>query len=306
MSLPNDGCQSFLITESVPIGEILFQNNRSMLKMWSVAVKNGARKVTTHSHSRFEISVCQSGSGEYTVGKTLYDILPGDVFVFSSNEQHCITKAGENGLQIMNLHFDPRCLLSENPGGYNDQLISFCFSHSPNFENRIPAEKSVFIQNALSDIKDELLLGDANQYIAILSHLNLILVDLLRNHKYHDGASPVAKEDYSYLLSVYNYIDLHLDEELTLNAIAETAGYSPNYFSHIFKKINGISLWDYITAKRIEKASRMLLSNDSKMTILNIASECGFNNTINFNKAFKRIKGVTPSEFRKNPNLQFH
>ena len=94
-------------------------------------------------------------------------------------------------------------------------------------------------------------------------------------------------------------------EEIKLNDLANIAGLSPNYFSHLFKKNNGISLWDYITAKRIEKAINILRHN-RELTILEIALECGFNNTTNFNKAFKKQKCLTPSEFRKNPALLYH
>ena len=300
------GFQTFLSTTSVPIGEILLQSNKPMLKMWNVAISSGTRQFASHSHSRFEISICESGSGEYTTNNSTYEILPGDVFVFSANEPHCITKAGNDGLHITNLHFEPRCLLSENHNDIHENFISFCFSHSPDFDNRIPCEISLFLQNALTKIKEEFSHNDKNQSIAILSYLNLILVDLLRNHKYQTEVFPGDKDNFSYLLPVYDYIDTHLNEELSLNTLAAIAGFSPNYFSHIFKKLNGISLWDYITAKKIEKAVKMLLTKDSKFTMMDIALECGFNNTVNFNKAFKKQKGVTPSEFKKNPHLHFH
>ena len=68
--------------------------------------------------------------------------------------------------------------------------------------------------------------------------------------------------------------------------------------SHIFKKTVGISLWDYITSKRIETAMAFL-SNKDDCNMLDIAVNCGFNNTANFNKAFRRVTGLTPTEFRR-------
>ena len=77
-----------------------------------------------------------------------------------------------------------------------------------------------------------------------------MLLGLLRNHNY---STPVALGHSAYnILPVYEYISSHLEEKLDLKVLADIAGMSPNYFSTLFKKLNGITLWDYITAKRIE------------------------------------------------------
>ena len=67
--------------------------------------------------------------------------------------------------------------------------------------------------------------------------------------------------------------------------------------SHIFSKITGFSLWDYIIARRIERAKHLLLSTDRK--VLDIAFECGFQNSVHFNKCFRRQTGMTPGEYRE-------
>ena len=106
--------------------------------------------------------------------------------------------------------------------------------------------------------------------------------------------------------AVYQYIDLHLNEDLSLQTLSNTAGLSPNYFSHVFKELHGISLWDYIHAKRIEKATSLIRSTECEMSMLDVALECGFNNTVHFNKVFKKVTGITPRELRKNPYLLTH
>jgi AraC-like DNA-binding protein len=59
----------------------------------------------------------------------------------------------------------------------------------------------------------------------------------------------------------------------------------------------GMSIWDYISIKRIEEALTLIKTTDKNM--LEIALECGFNNTVNFNKLFKKYTNVTPNFFRK-------
>ena len=96
-----------------PIGQLLLGSGDPLLKMWDVDVELRNRPFVKHSHSRFEFTVVVSGSGEYTTERTVYPMEPGDVFVYSSNEVHCITKVGPEGLYMSNLHFEPRYLSEE-------------------------------------------------------------------------------------------------------------------------------------------------------------------------------------------------
>ena len=286
------------------IGELFLQSGQPLLKMWSIEVDPKTRPYVKHSHTRFEITVVNSGSGEYTTENAVYPMLPGDVFVFSSNEIHCITKIDEGGLSITNLHFEPRYLNQEFSDSFGDSYLSFCFYHAPEIKNLISAKEAEHLRYHHTMIKEEFQKNRAQYPLAIRAHMHLMLIDLLRNHHYR--ASTDYQNAGSTILSVYDYIERHLCEELTLKDLAGIAGMSPNYFSHVFKQLNGITLWDYITAKRIEKASRLLRQGDHNLTILEIALQCGFNNTVNFNKAFKKQKGITPSELRKNPKLLSH
>lgn len=286
------------------IGELILQGGNPLLKMWSIDVDSQTRPYVKHSHTRFEITVVNHGSGEYTTENAVYPMESGDVFVFSSNEIHCITKTGPEGLSITNLHFEPRYLNQEFSESYGDSYLNFCFYHSEEFENRIPADKAQSLRHHHTMIKKEFLNNDEQYPLAIQAHMHLMLIDLLRNHHYRNVSG--LQNTVFDILSVYDYIDEHLCETLTLSSLADVAGVSPNYFSHVFKQLNGITLWEYITAKRIEKASRLLRSKDHSYTMLDIALQCGFNNTVNFNKAFKKQKGLTPSEFRRNPKLLSH
>ena len=76
---------------------------------------------------------------------------------------------------------------------------------------------------------------------------------------------------------------------------------SPDHFSRMFKKHTGKRINDYINELRIENTARMLL--ESEIKIIDAAFDSGFNNLSSFYKEFLKIKGVTPSRFRKGDSL---
>ena len=97
------------------------------------------------------------------------------------------------------------------------------------------------------------------------------------------------------------YIDVHCSEKLSLAQLGEIVHTNPSYLSHVFRETTGFSLWDYIIARRIELAKHLLLNSNRK--ILDIAFECGFQNSTHFNKSFRRQTGITPSEYRGEKNV---
>ena len=270
-----------------------------LIRMWDSVIGPVDRPFVSHRHTRFEIMTVNAGSGVYRTETDVYPIRPGDVFVFPSNAVHCITAAGEDGLSITNLHFEPRCLREETA---EPSLMRFCFSCAPSFKNRIPAGEAGVLRQYHDRIRTEFLRREEHYAAAVKSCLELLLIEILRNHGYASGKTPGGRFNLSGILAVYDYIDDHLDEELTLRMLAGVACLSPNYFSHLFRKVNGVALWDYIIAKRVEKATQLILS-DSSLTMSQTALLCGFGSEVNFNKAFKKCKGFPPGALRKNPSL---
>lgn len=289
-----------MITE---IGALTSYHGKIQLKMWQVNVPPGKRPLHNHFHERFEIMMVKEGGGTYTTLKKQYPICPGDIFVFSSNEMHCITDVSNTGLVITNLHFDPFFLSEFSGDKVSLEHNNFCYCHNESFENRIPKEKTGILPQLFSNIASELTRAETEYAFLCKAYLDQIVVSLIRNHGYSRDTSPVDK---THLLAVRNaiaYINNHLTEKITLKEIADVAAISPAYFSTLFKRTCNINLWDYITSQRINKVIQLLASDPKSETMLEIALQCGFNNSANFNKAFKRHMGMTPREFIKSDLL---
>ena len=93
------------------------------------------------------------------------------------------------------------------------------------------------------------------------------------------------------------FIRENFDKEISLDEIASPSGFSTKYFCSFFKEMTGKSAIEYLNSYRVERACRKLLGSDQ--TITQIAYGSGFNDLSYFIKTFKRIKGCSPSDYRK-------
>ena len=92
------------------------------------------------------------------------------------------------------------------------------------------------------------------------------------------------------------YIKINYNSEITLEEVSGYICISSYYFSKIFKEVTGKNYVDYITELRIEKAKEMLKSG--AYSIKDICFEVGYNDPNYFSRVFKKVEGVTPSEFK--------
>jgi len=94
-----------------------------------------------------------------------------------------------------------------------------------------------------------------------------------------------------------NFIDANYDKPITLADIAKASYLSGSRLSHIFKEQMGVTIIDYLTTVRIERAKQLLLATDQNCT--EICFEVGYNNQSYFTRTFRELVGMTPRQFRK-------
>lgn len=96
---------------------------------------------------------------------------------------------------------------------------------------------------------------------------------------------------------VLDHIAAHYAVEVSTEDLARRAGLSPFHFSRLFKKTIGQTPHQFLIAYRIEQAARMLSDRDRPLA--DIALSCGFADQAHFARSFKKLRGCTPKEFRK-------
>ncbi|WP_374642096.1 AraC family transcriptional regulator [Hydrogenophaga sp.] len=103
--------------------------------------------------------------------------------------------------------------------------------------------------------------------------------------------------------AVVSRITDHLADEHSASALAAELGMSESRFSRFFRKATGNTFTDFVNRVRISRACQLLMDTDQQVT--HICYEVGFNNVANFNRRFLEIKGMTPTEFRKQSLTRF-
>lgn len=284
--IPKDSTQNFLV------------------KFFDVTVEPFNRRFVNHKHTYFEMTYFKSAFGVYKTSNAEFDIQPGDIFVFSSNEPHCIVELNSKApISFTNIHFDPKLLWGNDLKALSFANPDICFKHSKMFQNRLlrnhPATEKII--KLFAEIGEEFKNKSDEYELSVNLNIIKIILTLIRDLEYMDKNQESVNSQIKHIESVkiaMEYINNNLSEDISLNEIADKVGLSPNYFSTIFKEATSASIWSYLTSKRISWA--MLLMNENPdHKIIDIATQCGFNNTANFNKAFKKHTGLTPSEFKK-------
>ncbi|MBD1996273.1 helix-turn-helix transcriptional regulator [Leptolyngbya sp. FACHB-541] len=98
------------------------------------------------------------------------------------------------------------------------------------------------------------------------------------------------------LQQVLDYIQTHLDRDLSLAELADVINMSPTYFASLFKQVIEVSPHQYVIQQRVERAKLMLSKTD--LAIADIALQVGFSSQSHLTQQFKRITGMTPKQIR--------
>lgn len=117
-------------------------------------------------------------------------------------------------------------------------------------------------------------------------------------------ASKITTQDsadyYKKLISFMETRQPYFDPDLSLSKLAESISIPKRYLSQAINEHSQYNFYCFINQYRIKFASKMLRDqSNTKFSILDIAYESGFNSKSTFNKAFKQITGLTPSQYRK-------
>lgn len=245
-----------------------------------------------HAHpGMMEISFLARGTQNYWMGGDCYRMTGGDLFVTFPDEPHSTGPDPEHcGLMywfILELPEVPDGFLGLPDGlarAYWEGLKTFAHRHCC----AGPGLQLILERVFRSAEAPQGPLRAARMHLALLEYL-FEIVALSQRAPVRALSDAVSQ--------VLEYVDRHLDDKLSVQALAIEAGLSVPRFKARFRSETGFPPAEFVLRRRIERASQILLQSQS--SILDVALQVGFCSSQYFASAFRRITGMTPSAFRE-------
>lgn len=166
-------------------------------------------------------------------------------------------------------------------------------------QGKVPhPERLIVLLKQLSDCDKKYSNSALNSFLctAIICELNC----QLQKNSFPEGAENTSLHGAQVALysDIVNYINWKIHEDIRVSTLASYFGYNAKYITTLFKKASGKSLKEFILERKIEEAKALL--SDSTRQVAQIGYDLGFSDNHNFARAFKKITGQTPSEYRNN------
>ena len=118
----------------------------------------------------------------------------------------------------------------------------------------------------------------------------------------HQSAGETTCQEERPIHGITRYLQEHLAEEVSLGVLAEEFHLNPQYISQLFKSEIGVNFLSYLTNIRMERAKKLLVSTD--LPIAEVAEKSSYADYRVFAKAFKKAEGATPSQYRRDFEVQ--
>lgn len=234
-----------------------------------------------HRKNGYVFHYCKSGKGILKIDDKTYEIKKGDLFYIAPDDKCFYQADGVDPWEYEWIYFGgmkAKSLISKTAFFDSDRVVKCC-----NPKDFCDILDSV-IDNETSEIGD----------IEAMEALYRFFAWLLKNYPNREKKSKMHPNE-KYWLQILNYIYINFPYNLTVNAISQSVGLERTYVYKLFLKNAGISAIEFIENLRISIACDKILQNDSSLLL--IAQEVGFNDYAWFNKVFKRIVGILPSEY---------
>lgn len=257
--------------------------------------------VGRHWHPNIEILLLQKGTYEFEINLEQFVLREGDICFLNSGDLHQIT-----GIETTTIHdvfiFDPRILSFSYEDAIQEHILApfvnrdLVFPHILRTSDRLYPLLAPKVAALISLAATQ----PADWYIRC-KLLLLELICLMKTEGFFLIGSGVLssadRQKISRYKQIISYMESHYGDSVTLSQLADAAGCNSQYLCRFFREITGLSPIRYLITYRIEQSCLMLL--ETTKTVLEISLDCGFDNVSYFIRQFRRLKGCTPKEYRR-------
>ncbi len=266
--------------------------------------------VKEHQHDYYEIYFFLEGDVRYKIGKNIYALSYGDICLIPPRvAHHPVFVCADDGSEAVITKPYRRIVLWLSPDYFN-RLKAICEDIAYGFDFADKISRHHFsTDNAMTQsIFDKLLVvieekAAKGQFKDGMIACDIVSLLLTINRAIYQKANPsVSRGEESLFRQVCDYINSHLQDELTLDDIANVFFMSKYHISHVFKDNMGISIHQYILKKRLQACKDRIVAGEA---ITEIALSYGFSDYSSFYRSFKKEYGMGPKEVKTDNGLVF-
>ena len=266
----------------------------SKYRPFLVCHNKGHINVTSHYHNGCEIYFFISGDVEYFVENKKYSLKCGDIMITREDEIHSPVFNSQKDYERIFIQFDPALLDKYKTPSFN--VLDIFYKRNAGVDNKLSLNESgvkKFWELLNKLIRADSMEGGTSEMLRD-AYFYEILAFLHKSFYDQEDDDIHALPDK--LVPVIEYIESHLDSDLSLDVLENKFYINRYYLCRIFKKNTNVSLHDFIVYKRINRA-KLLLSEGYSVT--EVAQMAGFNDYSNFIRVFGKIAGISPGKYKK-------
>ncbi len=236
----------------------------------------------------YQLLYIAAGKAHFHFGDKEQVVTAGHMVLYRPKEPQKYEYYGEDQTEVYWVHFTGGNVknILRSYGLTDDKRVFYCGS-------------GLDYQNLFRTMINELQMCKANYAEMLEMYLRQIFIMLQRyflNSLKTDNAHVVEEINKATL-----YFNEHYSEDISIDDYAQNNHVSVSWFIRNFKQCTGSTPMQYILSKRIYNAE--ILLHDSTYNVTEIAEIVGYDNPLYFSRIFKKVKGISPSEYRKNINL---
>lgn len=226
---------------------------------------------------------CVDGAGWYRIGQQQYKVAPNEFFILPQGVEHAYGSTEDNPWSIYWVHFGGKGLPSFNK-------LPIVSKHFEPYHIKASDD----IANHFSKIYKTLESGFSTDNLVFANMYLMHFINLFLYNTRHINLEAHRKLDS--IDSSIIYMQEHVHENIALNDLCAHFNYSCSRFSHLFKQKTGYAPIDYFIQLKMQKASQQL--DFTEKSVKEIASDMGFDDPYYFSKRFRKIFGMSPSQYR--------
>lgn len=264
-----------------------------------------------HVHSDFEIAILLRGKGILTVNNTRYEMEPGEAVFVNTYESHSYFAFPEKE------NFSSKEKEESTPVFLIFQISRhFLMEYYPEIRNTIfqSGRLSTFFGKEEQERAKSLLFSAALEYFQggehfafdFVARIALVLklcFERIPHKLVSDKEREAIKRKYDRTQRILSEIDENYSGGIRLEDISKKEGITPTHLSHFFSESFGLTFQQYVNLKRLEKS--ILLMQDERKSLVDIAFESGFSDPKYMNQLFRKYFHCKPKEFRDHSHAEF-